>query len=509
MKQHSGLIKTAFFMFIACLCINAVIFSQVVLWKNTAPGNQWFTASNWIPSTTAAGWTPTKTARFLNTGTKTIGINMGLSSPSLQDILIEATALPPNCNITIGNSSTVPGTLTLNGKADGTILSTLNVGSSLTLTNNIIPGGTAAMNVALVRDESRIMVTQGSTIKIASNITGAGKALNIQTPSLGGLLELSGDNSYTGITYLQGGGGGTLARLSLNNPSGNTLPATNKVYLDAKSVLQVKTDQILNEIVMVSGLNNQVVVETGATLTITGRLAVTHPNSVVLNGTGKLVYAPGATLEYSGSGALNTSDTEFPAVNGPTNLVIKGNLMQLILHSPRSIAGSIAPNAPFILGNNNFTAATVANAASPVVTNGTGMLYLTNVGVAPVSFPVSPVAGSMADANTISISNGSGLTYGVRVENGIAPAMVSTSGAVNRTWHITPSTTPMAPVGVSFAYASSQINAGSGTAAPAAVWQFNAAWNAVRTGLVKINPLPVTLYTLAGSADNRFVIQHN
>jgi hypothetical protein len=63
--------------------------------------------------------------------------------------------------------------------------------------------------------------------------------------------------------------------------------------------------------------------------------------SLLLGGVGiEISYASGATLEYNGTTVITTESTEFPTVNGPTNLKIN-NAASVTLHASRTIAGKL------------------------------------------------------------------------------------------------------------------------------------------------------------------------
>jgi hypothetical protein len=501
MKKHPVFFKRLLPVWFLILLADKVI-SQNVLWNNSTAGTLWYSSTNWLPATSSSGWTPSKTAHFSGAGTRTIGINMATASLSLQKIKADIGAFVAT-NITIGNSSAVAGTLTLNGGGGDSVLYTQQATLNFV---NAVAGGTSTMNIALVKDESRI-ISNGGTINIGCPVTGAGKSLKIVSTSLGGVVEMTGANSYTGITCLEGGGGATVASLNLNRTGGATLPSGNKIFMGPKTNLRIKTNQTLSEVVLASS-SAVLIVENGATLTISGRLKVKDPLGIILNGTGKIAYTAGAVLEYEGDGTslFSTTSKEFPLVNGPSNLVVR-SMYQLTLHETRSISGNITLNSPLALGAFNLTAANVAAATSPVITNGTGLFYLTAIGTVPKTFPVAASLTTIADANPVTVSNGGGLTYGVKVETGLNPVLATSSNAVNRTWQIVPSSTPILPVNIHFGYTLSHVNAGYVSTDPRTILQYTTAWNTVRTGLTLFPLYPVTITTLTGGTSNRFAVQ--
>ncbi len=497
---------------ITSICIlfflaSATGYAQTVQWNNTATSTAWYTASNWTPATLRTGWTTTSVAKFSGAGTRTIGINMSAGSLSMQGIYLIRSIGPVGDTITIGNSSSTPGTMSLHGAADGTIIELINAKLNLVQSTPLASG---AMQLLLIQPTSKINVSH-SLVNIECGITGEGRGIKIATSS-GGIVELRGANTYTGLTTIEGGGGGSVATLRLKRIGDNTLPSANEVRVLPKGRLEIHTNQTLRNITVVpQGL---LVVEDGAVLTITGKLTM-PTNAVILNGTGKLNYTKGATLEYTSDwGSMITSSNEFPAINGPYNLIV-GSVgiapRGITLHESRSIKDFLTLSTPasyFILGNKDFTANRISYFAAPVVTNGAGKLYLTKIGTPAVEFPVSSNITSVANNNSIFIENGGGLTYGVKVETGISPALAGSSTAVNRTWQIQPSATPAGPVKISLKYAATHGSVDFNPTAPVNVLQNNTtAWIVIATGLPPIRPLPVTVSTLT-TGISRFVVQN-
>jgi Secretion system C-terminal sorting domain len=469
--------------------------TQAQTWNNTSINFDWYNATNWTPNTAAGAWLPTSSAQFIDAGTKTVGIDF--SQGNLSIAAISASFNPggggTSGDIIIGNSSATPGVLTLNG--NGILYSAY---TNLYLKNNNTGTG-KTMDIALVQPVSTISGTAGS-IFVESNITGVGKGIRIGVASLGFSAEFSGANTYTGLTTIAGGGGSNTATLTLNHPGGGTLPGGNDVSVEINGLLRVNTNQTLHDVTL-SGVNSGLSVGSGATLTITGKLT-TEPGRISVSGTGKIVYAAGATLSYWGYG--NPSVAEFPSVDGPTNLIVSTGV-PMNLPGNRVLTGTLTGPVPLKLGNFNLTVSAVTVPGSIVVTNGTGKLFITGTGTAPVTYPLWP---DLNGSNYITISNGQGLTYGVRVETGINPAIANNANAVNRTWHIEPSATPVVPVNVSFAYANTHGNAGFNYTAPVELGQlYNAnTWKVVKNNITQTQPVATDIVSLTGNTNSAFVI---
>jgi hypothetical protein len=242
-------------------------------WTNAGSSNDWYTAANWTPATGAAAWLPNDIAQFKNSGTATSArINMSVGNLSLGAIsLSERTR-----NLTIGNSSPVAGTgrLQLNGATvnaiNNVVLSSgTNIPPYTLFIKNKLTGILSQMELVLGNSVDNIVLLNGeagSAINISAPISGAGKKLTLKTTtSSGGILTLSGANTYTGLTTVNARHGSIV----LAKPGGGTLPAGNDVEI-LDGTLRIKTNQTLRNI-KVGGLGN-LIIEPGVKLTLTGIL---------------------------------------------------------------------------------------------------------------------------------------------------------------------------------------------------------------------------------------------
>ena len=244
-------------------------------WINAGASNDWYNPANWAPPTGPGAWLPADIAQFKNSGTATSArINMSAGNLSLGAI----TTLPERArNLTIGNSSTVAGTglLQLNGATvngvDNVILSaSTNVTSSYTLIiKNKLSAAFSPMEIVLGNAVDNIVLVngeEGGAINISAPITGAGKKLTMgNTGASGGVLTLSGANTYTGITTVQARHG----QMVLAKPGGGTLPAGNDVYILGGN-LRIKTNQTLRNVKL--GRGGSLLIDPGVKLTITETL---------------------------------------------------------------------------------------------------------------------------------------------------------------------------------------------------------------------------------------------
>lgn len=473
-----------------------VLSSYAQTWNNASVNNLWYDAANWTPNTGPAGWTSTSSALFTDAGTRSVGIDFSQGDLAINNLNISAPGITTGGTVAIGNNSSINGSLNIYGGLFSF------ASTSLSIENNV--SGNSGNLTMQIMGSSLTITPYAGTIRINTAIAGVNKPVNATTSlGIGGAIEFAGANTYTGLTTISGGGGSSSMYLTLKRPGGGTLPATNDIYVSLNGRLVVETNQTLHDLTMIGNgtlqLNN-------ATLTITGKLKM-PPGNVSVIGSGKIVYAPGATLEYgSGYTLTSTTDAEFPVVDGPTNVITNVSIPTFSLHANRVITGALTATNPFVLGNNNFTG---SSATGVVVTNGTGKLYITNVGAGPVSFPVS--IGALASVpNPVIISNGQGLTYGVRVAVGHTPALGVSNDAVNRTWYIEPSAaTGTTPVNVSFAYANTHGNAGFNYTNPVDVLKYKATasqWVVQQANITQTQPIAASAYSLTSGTETPFTI---
>ncbi|MEI7736294.1 MAG: hypothetical protein WCI49_12565 [Ferruginibacter sp.] len=446
-KRYRCVVVMLFFMN-APVCM----YSQIV-WA-TAAGQAWLTATNWtgniVPSATDIaqfGIAPTS-------GVTGVGINMnavtnnGLNNQAVGAIEILNTR---SANIKIGNSSAaVPGTLTLNGALVNGIADVVlrnNSPGTFTIDNRQALGASTMRIELNDAADNKIYIGNSGNIFINTIISGLGQKLSLHGIGTG-ILQLNAANTYSGTTLVAG------AQLQLNATTGNTLPPVNDVVIENSGSLRISTNQILNNISLDAG--GALLLDPGVTLTVNGTF---FNNGGTISGAGIIAYGPGAALHYGAAAPQITTDAAFPAAAGPRNVIIS-NASGVALHAARNIAGQLnLLSGNFILGANNFTAGAVSGAATintHIVTNGTGKLGIKNIGSTPVVFPVG---ANSASVNPVIISNGNGVDYAVRVEQGFTVAIADPLKAVNRTWIIQAATTPNAIVDVSFWYSSGDGNA--------------------------------------------------
>jgi hypothetical protein len=114
-----------------------------------------------------------------------------------------------------------------------------------------------------------------------------------------------------------------------------------------------------------------------------------------LSGSPALTYASGAILHYNGTGAITTTEKEFPSSNGPTNLVVS-NSASVTLHASRMLSGNLTVNNSGVL---NLGSITLNRATSG------GMLTLGDDAILRIggtgSFPTNYTTHSIAATSTV------------------------------------------------------------------------------------------------------------
>jgi autotransporter-associated beta strand protein len=186
-----------------------------------------------------------------------------------------------------------------------------------------------------------------------------------------GTFLLTGANTYTGLTTVNGG------TLRLNRSGGTTIPATNDVTVTS-GTLRVSSNQTLNDLTVASGAT--LTVDVGVTLTINGIFDVNanisgNAGTIIVNGT--LQINPGGAM--AGTTTVNGQLT----LSGGNITSTVSNLLTLGVSSTLTrtsgmVVGPVQKSIPSATGSHTF----------PI---GDG----TNYHPAIVNFTGSPVAGEL------------------------------------------------------------------------------------------------------------------
>lgn len=166
---------------------------------------------------------------------------------------------------------------------------------------------------------------------------------------------------------------------------------------------------------------------------------------------------------------------------GSVNLVINNTTGVSLQNTIVLPLGLVLQSGYLSIGNNTLTvgAAYISQltAGAKVVTDGNGFLVYTSITAGRV-FYVGP---DPASYNPVTISNTEGLSFSVRVENGINPAIANPlAKVVTKTWNINASVTPSLPVSTTFEFVTGEWNPGFSVSSPAEIGRFvTSAWNLV------------------------------
>ena len=111
-----------------------------------------------------------------------------------------------------------------------------------------------------------------------------------------------------------------------------------------------------------------------------------------LGGTPNVTYASGATLHYNGTGAITTSDKEFPSSNGPTNFVVS-NPVGVTLHANRTLTGNLTVNNSGVL---NLGANTInrGSAGGTLTLGDNTTLRIGGTGTFPTNYSTHSIAAT-------------------------------------------------------------------------------------------------------------------
>ncbi len=217
------------------------------------------------------------------------------------------------------------------------------------------------------------------------------------------------------------------------------------------------------------GITDSVFINTGTpnALNINGTTAyagtlIMQNNAVInfTNLTDSLIintrFAPGSNNNFTGTGVLALKNNKGDSVQinngftaGRLSLQSNSNLITGNISVANNI--NLSNSGKLILNNNNFTltgntSTATASAANFIVTNGSGKMFIENIGAAArTGTEIFPI-GTATNFNPVTLSNtGTADVFGARVINGVnfnysgetPQSSAYVSGAVNATWFIT------------------------------------------------------------------------
>ncbi len=322
----SNIVSTAF-------NITSVTNATATLWSGGT--SAWLTVGNWgsgLPTSTTV-------AQFGNAAQTTVGINMNtatLANRTIGAIEFVSGAVARTIN---NSSGTVANNFILTGVAINNVSNTvLRNNSSNTMT---IADGTQTLGLNFSNTtNNNVSIESSGSIVVSCIISGANPITKIGSGS--GVFQLTGANTYTGLTTVSAG------TLQLNKSGGTTIPITNNITVNG-GTLKVSSNQTLNNIVLTSGT---IVVDASTTLTINGTLTL---NGGTITNNGTIAYGPTGTLVYN-TGTSQTISSEWPSTNGPANITVQGASSNVTLAANRTINNAlILTNGVLSIGPNTLT----------------------------------------------------------------------------------------------------------------------------------------------------------
>lgn len=352
-----------------------------------------------------------------------------------------------------------------------------------------------------------IIVQTGAVFTLASNGNGPVFAAPAATANIntGGILRVSA----LGLTGAPGPPGSVNASgyiyqhaSVLEYTLGSPFSTSNVTFFPNVDAVTIPIFRITTNVALVGSINPTAfngLFEANGNITFQFSGTKTFRNGIT--GTGKVSgTATGGKFIINGTTASLGGDT----LSLPTAGMDIGSNTTVTMVSNKTVTGTIAlqSNALVTLGPYDLTLTGDISGGSPashIVTNGTGKLVLNNItGATPRRFPVGADAATI---NELEIFNGGGFNYGVRVENGINPAIGIPLQAVNRTWFVTPVGGTPATVNTNFFYYPGDGNGAFNYSANLELGLYTGVWNVIQTGLVPTGTYQVAT-TVTGFGNN-------
>jgi autotransporter-associated beta strand protein len=297
--------------------------AATIAWTEAGTETAWYTATNWTPNTASGDWMTSDIAQFNNTGTAgAAGIDMSTASLSIG--AIEVTSLRTRA-LTVLNSSTTGGTLTLSGATvNGVANTVIRNASNSTLTFSNAPN-TMGVVLAAAGNNKIVIDADGARILMSSAISGAGGIEMIRNAG-SSRLDFGGNNTYDGDLVLTSGRMRVLSAAGGNAiPNG---PGKGNVVFNGDSTTQLG----LQENETINGLSG------GA-----GSGFIGNDDS---NSTNTLTVGDGDATASFGGIIINESS----GANGLINLVKIGGGVQT-LSGPNTYTGTTTINGGTLLVN--------------------------------------------------------------------------------------------------------------------------------------------------------------
>lgn len=439
---------------LGCL-VQIEVNGSVVFWDGGANDSQWSSSLNWLGDVVPGSADDvifdnsvlnTTYNVLLPAGAVTVSVNSITISPSGNNSI---TLILPTSN-TANPGLSVTGTghaFILNNNAVFKNSSGAGSGSGLLVTNNlrINNGGryvhnTSRGNATIVSQLANVAGTELGVFEF--DVPVASYVLSLSGRTFGCLVLSSAANG--GTTSYSGSGASMLninGNLQVN--SGVSFSTSMSAMILIKGDLNQASASTFN---LQSSSNNNIVQVKG-NLNCHGTITETNTGLPVLELNG----IANQDLNVTGLTVNNSVDLR---LNNSAGATLLSNIILPYRYSVQAgnmTLGNFTLATPLI---NQISAAT--QTSNHVITNGTGVLKITGVN----SNVVFPIGFSSDSYNPVTIVNGGGSDYSVRVENAINPSIAFPTYGINRTWNINASVNT-GGVGLRFQYASADANAGA------------------------------------------------
>lgn len=315
-----------------CLLMAGIVMGATITWTgDDGSGTVWNQSLNW--SSTVPGSTDIAVLGAAGSATQigidlTSGTNNGAGQQIVGRISLDAAS---TLSRTIGNSSATAGTLRIAG-VSAVLLENLNAGLTLTLAPTVL-GGSQPMALLL----SSGTIDAVGDIHISSDISGTAF-----TKTGGGVLTLTGTNTYTGNTTISAG------TLQIGDGGTSGTPGFSNISIASGADLTFNRSDSVSTGFIISGAGTLTQAGGGTTILTGGN---SYTGTTFLQA-GTLQIGNGATAGTLGSGAVVTSSGATLAVNRSNDLT-----MFNVISGPGSLKKQGAGNLS-LRGANSFTGVT-------------------------------------------------------------------------------------------------------------------------------------------------------
>ncbi|MCU0421827.1 MAG: hypothetical protein MUC81_03370 [Bacteroidia bacterium] len=223
-----------------------------------------------------------------------------------------------------------------NGNSNTRFIGGLNTSGTHTFSGNIANSSTGGLYLSALNS--------GGTTIFSGVISGANPVLT--DAAMLGEVQLTGNNTYTGLTTISAG------TFRLNRSGGGTIPSTNNITITGGR-LRVSSNQTINNLTITSG---ELIVDAGVTLTINGTLTFTSGTFSI---SGNVQYGTSSTLIFQNSSAITAPANLFGnnvnnfTINGSGGVTLAGNVT--VNNSLTLTNGTITINANTLTINNTIS----------------------------------------------------------------------------------------------------------------------------------------------------------